>query len=126
MPELEVFFAWRKSLRRILPRSSAVSFTRKSAVQMEAVFANVDTEKRHRIHERSCAENEKSPASANLQGFSVRLTLSLDPTTNSDRVFKEHYQKRCWVSRLHQVNSTRSIEPLAARPTRSCKLLRSA
>ncbi|MCK9796198.1 hypothetical protein M1B34_00135, partial [Pseudomonas sp. MAFF 302030] len=36
------------------------------------------------------------------------------------------YQKRCWVRRLHQVSSTRSIEPLAASPTRSCKLLRSA
>ncbi|WP_240889348.1 hypothetical protein, partial [Pseudomonas sp. TMW22090] len=42
-------------------------------------FANVDTEKRHRIHERSSAENEKSPASVNLQGFSVRLTISLNP-----------------------------------------------
>ncbi len=36
------------------------------------------------------------------------------------------YQKRCWVRRLHQVSSTRSTEPLAARPTRSCRLLRSA
>ncbi|MDB6446119.1 hypothetical protein PII47_22220, partial [Pseudomonas sp. 21TX0197] len=26
------------------------------------------------------AENEKSPASVNLQGFSVRLTISLNPT----------------------------------------------
>ncbi|WP_223473837.1 MULTISPECIES: hypothetical protein, partial [unclassified Pseudomonas] len=43
------------------------------------VFANVDTEKRHRVHERSSAENEKSPASVNLQGFSVRLTISLSP-----------------------------------------------
>ncbi|WP_230853186.1 hypothetical protein, partial [Pseudomonas fluorescens] len=42
-------------------------------------FANVDTEKRHRVHERSSAENEKSPASVNLQGFSVRLTISLNP-----------------------------------------------
>ncbi|WP_339496244.1 hypothetical protein, partial [Pseudomonas sp. RA_105y_Pfl2_P56] len=41
--------------------------------------ANVDTEKRYRIHERSSAENEKSPASVNLQGFSVRLTISLNP-----------------------------------------------
>uniref|UniRef100_UPI0030DAEA9F hypothetical protein n=1 Tax=Pseudomonas sp. RA_105y_Pfl2_P56 TaxID=3088701 RepID=UPI0030DAEA9F len=44
-------------------------------------FANVDTEKRYRIHERSSAENEKSPASVNLQGFSVRLTISLNPDT---------------------------------------------
>ncbi|WP_223473449.1 MULTISPECIES: hypothetical protein, partial [unclassified Pseudomonas] len=44
------------------------------------VFANVDTEKRHRVHERSSAENEKSPASVNLQGFSVRLTISLNPS----------------------------------------------
>ena len=36
------------------------------------------------------------------------------------------YQNRCWVKRLHQVSSTRSTEPLAARPKRSCKLLRSA
>ena len=36
------------------------------------------TEKRHRVHERSSAENEKSPASVNLQGFSVRLTISLN------------------------------------------------
>ena len=36
------------------------------------------------------------------------------------------YQKRCWVRRLHQVSSTRSMEPLAASPTRSCRLLRSA
>jgi hypothetical protein len=49
------------------------------AMQVETVFANVDTEKRHRIHERSSAENEKSPASVNLQGFSVRLTISLSP-----------------------------------------------
>ncbi|WP_255312020.1 hypothetical protein, partial [Pseudomonas mandelii] len=47
------------------------------AMQVETVFANVDTEKRHRVHERSSAENEKSPASVNLQGFSVRLTISL-------------------------------------------------
>uniref|UniRef100_UPI001CC01EB5 hypothetical protein n=1 Tax=Pseudomonas sp. BF-B-30 TaxID=2832388 RepID=UPI001CC01EB5 len=46
------------------------------------VFANVDTEKRHRVHERSSAENEKSPASVNLQGFSVRLTISLNPANN--------------------------------------------
>ena len=46
-------------------------------MQVEAVFANVDTEKRHRAHERSSAENEKSPASVNLQGFSLRLTISL-------------------------------------------------
>lgn len=49
------------------------------AMQVETVFANVDTEKRHRVHERSSAENEKSPASVNLQGFSVRLTISLSP-----------------------------------------------
>ncbi|CAI8979101.1 hypothetical protein EMIT0196MI5_70136 [Pseudomonas sp. IT-196MI5] len=49
------------------------------AMQVETVFANVDTEKRHRVHERSSAENEKSPASVNLQGFSVRLTISLNP-----------------------------------------------
>ncbi|WP_240888046.1 hypothetical protein, partial [Pseudomonas sp. TMW22090] len=46
-------------------------------------FANVDTEKRHRIHERSSAENEKSPASVNLQGFSVRLTISLNPAAEA-------------------------------------------
>jgi hypothetical protein len=44
----------------------------------DALFTNVDTEKRHRVHERSSAENEKSPASLNLQGFSVRLTISLN------------------------------------------------
>jgi len=49
------------------------------AVQVETVLADVDTEKRHRVHERSSAENEKSPASVNLQGFSVRLTISLSP-----------------------------------------------
>uniref|UniRef100_UPI001CC195C1 hypothetical protein n=1 Tax=Pseudomonas sp. BF-B-27 TaxID=2832354 RepID=UPI001CC195C1 len=53
------------------------------------VFANVDTEKRHRVHERSSAENEKSPASVNLQGFSVRLTISLNPEASTVRVFYE-------------------------------------
>lgn len=49
------------------------------AMQMSTVFANVDTEKCHCVHERSSAENEKSPASVNLQGFSVRLSISLSP-----------------------------------------------
>ncbi|CAH0242890.1 hypothetical protein AF70_00002630 [Pseudomonas sp. KD5] len=57
------------------------------AMQVETVFANVDTEKRHRVHERSSAENEKSPASVNLQGFSVRLTISLNPEAFAVRVF---------------------------------------
>ena len=37
-----------------------------------------------------------------------------------------NYQKRCWVKRLHQLSNTRSTEPLAAMPMRSCRLLRSA
>ncbi|AUM69422.1 hypothetical protein C0J56_11260 [Pseudomonas fluorescens] len=37
-----------------------------------------------------------------------------------------NYQKRCWVRRLHQLSNTRSTEPLAAMPMRSCRLLRSA
>ncbi|WDH26069.1 hypothetical protein [Pseudomonas chlororaphis] len=59
------------------------------AMQVETVFANIDTEKRHRAHERSSAENEKSPASVNLQGFSVRLTISLNPTRGRAIVFRE-------------------------------------
>ncbi|CAI8998041.1 hypothetical protein EMIT0P294_70267 [Pseudomonas sp. IT-P294] len=64
-----------------MPNSTQIPFplNRFFGVQVETVFSNVDTEKRHRVHERSSAENEKSPASVNLQGFSVRLTISLSP-----------------------------------------------
>ncbi len=70
------------------------------------------------------------PAKAVYQSHMYRLNHRFSEQARSHKgsapFSEQSYQNRCWVNRLHQVNSTRSTEPLAARPTRSCRLLRSA
>lgn len=69
---------------------------------------------------RDGGDPELQPASEPLweRACSLPQGLAVNPLPN--------YQKRCWVRRLHQLSNTRSTEPLAAMPMRSCRLLRSA